>query len=436
MSWIIYKHTNKINGKIYIGQTCQKLNDRWQEGKGYSNCRLFGNAVRKYGWNGFTHEILEDNIQTQEEANKKESYYIGKFNSYVRVKGSHGYNLTPGGDSTGENWEGWEDEILINNYHEVGADKCLKIINDKWKDINSEYLRTRQSIYTRAMRLNIKKTTFWNDEKDSIIKQYYEKEGRNCYKRINGATKKMCEWRASFFGLKFGGFWRDDEIQKLKENYYVGRKYLLDLFPDKTLSQIAYKINHLHLKQHPLFVCYETGKEYTSFTVAEKETGAVAAVISSCLSDETRSKTSGGYHWCWKEELLNGWCPNKQSIKNAKKVYCVQTRRVYDSITIAKKETGCSNISGCCRNHLHQSRDKNGTLLNWCFLEDKDSFIFIEKKSSWNAHKIVCIETKEVFNSIKYVLSKYPNISRSSLYRALKDNSKLAGDYHWQYKFG
>lgn len=34
--WIIYKHTNKINGKSYIGQTCQEATERWKNGKGYS----------------------------------------------------------------------------------------------------------------------------------------------------------------------------------------------------------------------------------------------------------------------------------------------------------------------------------------------------------------------------------------------------------------
>lgn len=94
MSWCIYKHTNKVNGKVYIGQTCQKPEDRWQNGRGYQHNPLFYNAIQKYGWNGFTHEIIETEIQTQEEANQKEIDYIAQYNSY-----EEGYNLTKGGNN-------------------------------------------------------------------------------------------------------------------------------------------------------------------------------------------------------------------------------------------------------------------------------------------------------------------------------------------------
>ena len=68
MSYIIYKHTNKINGKSYIGQTIQKPSRRWRDGKHYID-QIFGVAIKKYGWDNFEHIILTDNIQTIEEAN-------------------------------------------------------------------------------------------------------------------------------------------------------------------------------------------------------------------------------------------------------------------------------------------------------------------------------------------------------------------------------
>ena len=75
MSYIIYLHRNKINNKVYIGQTKNNPTRRWENGKGYKNT-YFGNAIEKYGWDNFEHQILEENIETVEEANQRETYYI------------------------------------------------------------------------------------------------------------------------------------------------------------------------------------------------------------------------------------------------------------------------------------------------------------------------------------------------------------------------
>lgn len=57
-TYCVYAHINKVNGKIYIGQTCRKPEYRWNDGKGYKECTYFYNAIEKYGWDNFDHEIL------------------------------------------------------------------------------------------------------------------------------------------------------------------------------------------------------------------------------------------------------------------------------------------------------------------------------------------------------------------------------------------
>ena len=52
----IYKHTSP-SGKVYIGQTCQKPEHRWDNGKGYKS-GYFYCAIKKYGWNNIKHEVL------------------------------------------------------------------------------------------------------------------------------------------------------------------------------------------------------------------------------------------------------------------------------------------------------------------------------------------------------------------------------------------
>lgn len=93
----IYKHTNLINGKVYIGQTkCEDLNRRWRNGKGYQTSSYFYYAIQKYGWDNFSHEVLEI-VDSYEEANKKEEYYIKLYDSLNHEKG---YNLRPGGHNS------------------------------------------------------------------------------------------------------------------------------------------------------------------------------------------------------------------------------------------------------------------------------------------------------------------------------------------------
>ena len=99
--YCIYLHRNKINGKVYIGQTCQKPEKRWNYGYGYKNCPRFYSAIVSYGWSNFEHIILENNL-TSDEANEKEQYYIKKYNSQ---NPDLGYNLTEGGSSLSEYWK-------------------------------------------------------------------------------------------------------------------------------------------------------------------------------------------------------------------------------------------------------------------------------------------------------------------------------------------
>lgn len=103
---IIYKITNEINDKIYIGQTTQSLNDRiknyWDEVVYSKTSRPIIEAMRKYGYNKFHFEIVEDNINSKEELDQKEIYYIKFFHSLTK---ENGYNIENGGNSVGKHSE-------------------------------------------------------------------------------------------------------------------------------------------------------------------------------------------------------------------------------------------------------------------------------------------------------------------------------------------
>ena len=93
--YYIYKHTCKENNQVYIGQTCQNPSRRWRNGEGYKGSSYFYMAIKKYGWEGFIHEIIESNL-SKEEADKREQYWIEYYKSNIK---GYGYNLKEGGNS-------------------------------------------------------------------------------------------------------------------------------------------------------------------------------------------------------------------------------------------------------------------------------------------------------------------------------------------------
>lgn len=87
----VYVHTNKINGKKYVGQSSNII-ERWKNGgKNYFSSVKFFRAIQKYGWDNFTHEILYDNLN-KDTANKIEKALIRKYDSI-----NNGYNIQEGG---------------------------------------------------------------------------------------------------------------------------------------------------------------------------------------------------------------------------------------------------------------------------------------------------------------------------------------------------
>lgn len=96
---IIYKITNKINGKIYIGQTTKSLNIRLNQHRHNMNKNInlpLYNSMRKYGESNFTYEVI-DTAESQEDLDSKEMYWIEYLNSYFYSDNSNGYNMTIGG---------------------------------------------------------------------------------------------------------------------------------------------------------------------------------------------------------------------------------------------------------------------------------------------------------------------------------------------------
>ena len=143
---LIYKAKNKINNKIYIGQTIQKLNERKSRHKSESFNKkslrytvYFHNALRKYGMDNFEWEIVWEGYCDKDKLDELESLYIDFFKSLR----PNGYNLNLGGSGNrgfkhseetklklseykGKNSSGYKYTIYEFYHPNYGIEKCTK----------------------------------------------------------------------------------------------------------------------------------------------------------------------------------------------------------------------------------------------------------------------------------------------------------------------
>lgn len=142
----IYMHKNKLDNKVYIGQTLDnKYLERWSSGHGYSK-QYFGEIITKYGWDNFEHKILETNIKDSD-IDEREKYWIKYFDATNPEKG---YNKDPGGGSKSQETrqkmsDSWQKDIERKQKQSNLMIQLNKTLNRKGQN-NSMYGRTREDI--------------------------------------------------------------------------------------------------------------------------------------------------------------------------------------------------------------------------------------------------------------------------------------------------
>lgn len=138
-TFCVYIHTNTVNGKRYVGQTCRKNPaSRWhKDGSGYKSNDHFTNAIKKYGWDSFRHQIVLDGL-TLEEANLAESLLIDIFDT---MNQEHGYNKKYGGNNGFLSDEAKRRISISNTGRQITDEHRAKISASKMGHQTPEALR-------------------------------------------------------------------------------------------------------------------------------------------------------------------------------------------------------------------------------------------------------------------------------------------------------
>jgi hypothetical protein len=180
----IYKITNRVNGKVYIGQSIRPIEQRFQRHINDAVNNIldthFARAIRKYGKENFYIELVET-CDNQTELNLREQYWIRKYDSI-----NNGYNET---DATSK----------------CGGNTYMSKTESEMKEISEKISKTKlgsKNPHSRSVKVfNI----VTNEEKvfDTVSdcrKFFNEKNHRFITTRVTGLTKSLYknEWKIAY----------------------------------------------------------------------------------------------------------------------------------------------------------------------------------------------------------------------------------------------
>ncbi len=244
--YCVYKHTSP-SGKVYIGITKRTPNARWKNGLGYENNRYFTNAIRKYGWENFKHEILYDSLSL-EDACYYEKYFIEVCKA---TDSAHGYNIRSGGI----------DGNISQSTRKKMSEKMIEFYKNHPERI--EMIRQRVLGYRHTEETKEKMRLCGKSHPDKLTDDWKKHIGESNKKRLLADTDLY-----------------EDTAKRCREN---GEKAM------KSVVQMD--------------MCGNIVAVYQSAHAAERETGIRNGNISKCCNG--KAKSASGFKWQYAFEITS-----------------------------------------------------------------------------------------------------------------------------------
>jgi group I intron endonuclease len=319
---IIYKTTNLINGKFYIGQ------DGKNNPKYLGSGTAFKLALKKYGKENFIKEVIEV-CSNQDELNEKEKYWI-KETKAIEL----GYNLAEGGFGVSN----MSDEIKQKISKSKKGKKLSKEHSEKAKNAfkgkkHTEETKRKLSEINKGKKLSpehIKKMSeshkglkLSEEHKRKIGDRFRGKPLSEEHRKKIGASnkgKKLSEKTKKLIGESGRGRKLSEKHKKLISRSLIGnqwnkgrkhteeaKKKIAEASRGRTHSEeTRKKLSEIQTNQKKVCMINPETKEvikiFSSIHYASKETGINRPNISTCLNEKTKRNRAGGYEWKFYEE--------------------------------------------------------------------------------------------------------------------------------------
>lgn len=370
-TYSVYKHTNKINGKVYIGITVNEPEVRWgKNAKNYER-QLFGKAIQKYGWDNFEHEVLFINL-SRKEANDKEIELISLYNATNR---EFGYNVALGGTDVGSRtkakivYKYSMDGQFIDQYvslseaarvhntnHRAICRCCLAGINHSSNGFRWSYEYLGEQIAWELMRNNnFYQEVYCYDLNGTFLKRYETVTMAQNDTGINNSAICGCYngKTSNTKGLRWFTEYKGEKIEPLEyEANGIGQIYR---------ARKLYNVSTKPVYQYSPDGCF-IAKYKSAFEAAKIL--KVANLNNACLDSERHGYKTYGYYWSYSYHP-SGFKPSLKERKMTEKSMRYKTEPVYqyDNHGNFVREFPCvedaakymcvkkASIMQCCKNN-------------------------------------------------------------------------------------
>lgn len=246
----VYKITNLINNKMYIGVTERSLLERFKQHSYNSNKTALGNAMIKYGINNFQIDLLEETTN-REEMFRKEIYYIELYDTY-----KSGYNMTLGGE--GSKTVEVPDNLVVETYLLYkSSDKTAKTLNISGNSVLRILKANNIKLFGSGPE-NSKRVS-----SEEVVKQYSQNNSITTTAKILGINRSTVHRKLQEVEVPTDGYRLGTELEsEIVKQYIQNQQSVIDIsriygINRKTISRI--------LKIHGVLVeANRTGKKITA----------------------------------------------------------------------------------------------------------------------------------------------------------------------------
>lgn len=424
--YCVYVHTNKVNGKRYVGITCQKPEYRWANGKGYKENRHFDSAIKKYGWDSFDHDVIMTGL-TKKQACLWEAVLIAQWDTTNPTKG---YNIALGG---------------------VGPNSVSTVTRKKMSDQTTRFFENHPEAREHLAELGRRQFSTYESKQavsermKKMFAEHPEKKTTKAIRQYDLNGNYIRDWESAVLAEKGGGYDRKKISSCLTGHQKSACGYLwryankseptkIEGIPQKQKKpkkQRKYK-RYIGVEQYD-----RKGNWIRSFDSVLEAT-QVAGVNHSCIIRCCRGRghTAGGYQWRYSVDktIQLGKKSKWQRFRVAQYSMDGQLVEIYESVTDAEKALGLnhpSKISYVCNG---QRKSCNGYI--WKYI-DKDIQDIISPYQN-ACEKRVCQYDKggniiNVYKSATDAENK-TGIKRKNIYRVCRGERMSTGGYIWRYE--